>query len=272
MSKKKMTNKHLPVNLCVFDTSKGHFGRTDIYRRTIEDLAAQINLAQFAALFVHIKVGPGEEEVYVEQEKFYLALGFAVIRSDAAWSHHSVTHQNEYARDLIRVYGDPAVQKTPYCLHLESDWLFRSRSDWELQDAIEHSISYLAANHTVVSVRFARFYNEVDRLNGLRAKHGMDARTERERFPWSDFIRHNDNLSLNPNLFRTRDIYAATRLLKTHFAQLGQHVEMGFTHAFHHLADDGLPFAILSPSLFGVCHIGTPKGQEDSLTQLILAN
>lgn len=268
----RFTLARLPANLCVFDTSKGHFGRTDIYRRTIEDLSTQIDLEQFAALFVHIKVGPGEETVYAEQEVFYRKLGFTVIRSDAAWSHHSVSHQNEYARDLIRVYGDPAIQPTPYCLHLESDWLFRSHSDWDLQDAIQQSINYLIANHTVASVRFARFRNEVDRLNGLRVKHGMDVGTNREQFPWESFIRHNDNLSLNPNLFRTRDIYAATRLLKTHFAQLGQHVEMGFTHAFHHLADDGLPFAILDPALLSVYHIGTPVGQEDDLSKLLLAN
>lgn len=268
----RLSSAPLPVNLCVFDTSKGHFGRTDIYRRTIEDLSAQIDLERFAALFVHIKVGPGEEAVYVEQEKFYLALGFTVIRSDAAWSHHSVSHQNEYARDLIRVYGDFAVQRAPYCLHLESDWLFRSHSCWDLQDAIEKSMGYLATNHTVVSVRFARFQNEMERLNGLRAKHGMDVVAKRESFPWDSFIRHNDNLSLNPNLFRTRDIYAATRLLKTHFAQLGQHVEMGFTHAFHHLADGCLPFAILDPALFSVYHIGTPAGQEDDVSKNVLAN
>lgn len=254
----------LPISLCVFDTSKGHFGRTDIYRCTITDLAAQIPLHSFAGLFVHVKVAPGEESVFAEQDVFYRAHGFTVMTSHEPWSHFSSSHQQGYARDMIKVYGDSRVMTAPYCLHLESDWLFRPRKHSSLIDLLGKSLSYLAANHTAVGVRFPRFLNEIERLNGLRAKHGMDVRTQREEAPWGQFVRHNDNLSLNPHLMRTRDLYAATRILKANFAQLGDHVEMGFTHAFTHLADGALPWVILDPLEMSVLHIGTKDGEQDA--------
>lgn len=255
--------KPLPLNLCVFDSSKGHFGRTDIYQRTITDLEKQIPLCHFAQRFVHVKVAPGEESVFVEQEVFYRTHGFTVMRTDEPWSHFSPSHQTGYARDLVKVYGHPAVQKAPFTLHLESDWLFRPRKHSDLTDLFVQSMRYLEADHTALAVRFPRFLDEVKRLEGLNAKHGMNVRVRREEIPWGQFIRHSDNLSLNPSIFRTRDLYATTRLLKMHFGQLASHVEMGFTRAFDHLADGELPFAIIDPGQVSVLHIGTKAGEED---------
>lgn len=253
----------LPLSLLVFDTAKGHFGRTDIYQRAINDLAMKAPLGHFRNLIVHLKVAPGEEKVAAEQDAFYRALGFTVVTSHAAWQHFQPSHQQEYARDLIKVYGLPQVATTDYVLHLESDWLFEARGDRDLIGCFGFAMSYLRANPAALCVRFPRFTNEVERLNGLKAKHNLDVRTQREAEPWQSFIRHNDRLSMNPFIARSRDLYCATRLLKQHFGQFGHHVEHGFTHCLDWMADGELPYAIIDPAEAGVLHIGTKAGEED---------
>jgi len=254
----------LPLSLCVFDTSRGHWGRTDIYQRCINDLAAKVPLDIFRHRIVHIKVGGSQEEAtFAAQEAFYRNLGFTVVRSDGIWSHFQSSHQQEYARDLIKVYGREDVATSDYILHLESDWLTDLRGDGDLIDYLSRGMSYLRHVPNVLAVRFPRFTNEVERLNGLRAKHGLDVRTQPESDPWQLFIRHSDRLSMNPFIARARDMYAATRLLKQNFAQFGHHVEHGFTHCLDWMADGALPYAIFDPAEVGVLHIGTKAGEED---------
>lgn len=254
----------LSLNLCVFDTSKGHFGRTDIYQRTINSLAAQAPLKLvFKNLIAHIKVGGEKEEaVFQEQKKFYENLGFTVIRSDAEWKHFSDSHQRGYSADLVKVYGNREIQNADYTLHLESDWLFTVKSRQQLIDVFSAAINYLRKNPSAVSVRIPRFQNEIERIKGLKQKFGIDAGVYQDEIS-NKFYRTNDNLSLNPSIFRTRDLWAATRILKQNFDKLSQHVEMGFTHAFTHLADGEYPFAFFDPKIIIARHIGTESVDKD---------
>jgi hypothetical protein len=258
----------LPINLAVFDTSKGHWGRTDIYRRAISDLATKLPLNHFQNRLVHIKVGDGEERVLAEQIDFYKPLGFQIVTTKGQWSHGNVNHQVEYCRDLVNVYGLHSLMSTPFTLHLESDWGWSSNG--ELIDHVVSAMSYLNFDHQCLGVRFPRFLNEVERLGKLKEKHNLDVTVEAEScVPYSGkFYRHNDNLSLNPTIFRTRDLWTATRILKMHFDQLSSHSEMGFTKAFTFLADGAKPWAIFDPKNVSVLHWGTKEGEEDKEGQV----
>jgi hypothetical protein len=111
-------------SLVAFDTTKGHFGRTEVYQRCVDDLRIKGCLNEFRNLIVHIKIDPtpkGEEQ-FVEMSSFYRALGFIVISTRGEWKHESQSMQSEYSKDLIRVYGDEIVPFGQYILHYESDW------------------------------------------------------------------------------------------------------------------------------------------------------
>lgn len=257
----------IPLNLCVFDSTKGHFDRTEIYRDTINSLGNQIPLVMFANRYVHIKVDPNREDETKRLDEvvdFYSSKGFSTIISYGSWHHFSDSHQKSYCADLIKMYSSIVEQKIPYTLHLESDWKFFPR-DQSLVDHLERGMRYLDVSPTILSVRVPRFCNELDRLEGLKKKHNMDVWTapeERQSFA-GRFYRHNDNISLNPNIFRTRDLWAATRTLELNFNRFGFHAEMGFTHCLRWLSPDKLPYSIYNPSEFNCLHIGTKPGEED---------
>lgn len=262
----------LPISLAVFDNSKGHFSRTDIYKTTITDLASKIPLELFKNLVCHIKVAPGEEAVFSKQQQFYKSLGFDVLHSVESWKHFSPEHQKGYSRDIIKVFEQEKLLLTPYVLWLESDWLFSPNSGKTLADYIGQAMAYLEKNPRVLSVRFPRFCDEPDRLSKLKQKHNLDVTVQREIEPWSKFWRHNDSFSCNPNICRSRDLYAATRILKMNFDTYSQHIEMGFTKCLAWLADGQLPYSIFDPGEVNVAHIGTRHGEEDPVGVSIYAN
>lgn len=260
----------LPLNLCVFDTAKGHFGRTSIYQRTIDGLLNQIPLDLFANRYVHLQVAPDREDeaprATNEMVPYYTQRRFQTRVTEGSWRHFDDSHQRAYGRGLITMYTQMVDQRVPYVLHLESDWLFDGRGQ-PLIDHLERGLRYLDASPTVLSLRIPRFVNEVARLAGVRAKHGIDVDVAPEtRAPFENaFYRHSDNLSLNPSLYRTRDLYAATRMLDLHFDRFGYHVEMGFTHCLRWLSPDRLPYAIYNPDQVNCLHIGTREGEEDTV-------
>lgn len=251
----------LSLALCVFDTTKQHFGRKDIYRDALTSLFSQIPPEAFATRLVHIKASPNEEEQFARQEAFYLSLGFTVLRTDGEWRHHDEqgqnSHQRGYSADLIKVYGHPSVLACDYVWHFESDWKIDTKGE-QLIDRLVEGISALRANPRLVGIRFPRFLNEEARLNNLKRKHNLDVRTERR----GHFIYHCDNLSLNPGLFRAYGMYLATRLLRQN-PQYQQHVEHGFTHCLSWMSDGDLPWAIYDPARVSALHIGTKEGEED---------
>lgn len=255
----------LPLALCVFDTTKQHFGRKDIFRRAITDLAAKIPLECFKTRLVHIKASSDSEAQLAEQETFYRSLGFEVLVTPGDWRHHDEgpgganSHQRGYSADLIRVYGHPSVLTCDYVLHLESDWLFDTKGE-QLIDRLSEGLAHLATHPRLVGIRFPRFLNEVDRLNNLMRKHGLNVRTERR----GDFTYHNDNLSLNPGLFRAYSMFLATRLMKQNPA-LQEHVEHVFTHALSWMSDGDLPWAIYDPARVSVLHIGVRTPEEEDV-------
>lgn len=259
----------LPLALCVFDSTRGHFGRHDIYKRTITDLTSKIPLECFKVKVVHVKISPGEESIFEEQRQFYTQHGFEVLRTEGSWKHFDEggqnSHQRGYSKDLITVYGHPSVLSCDYILHLESDWTWSLNGGEQLIDLVSLGLAYLASTPTLIGVRFPRFTNEVARLNNLEKKHGLHVWTQQEtRNPFSSFTLHNDRISLNPILGRSRDWYMATRLMKRDFERLGNHVEHQYGEILRMLADGALPWAIYDPTRVSILHGGTKEGEEDA--------
>lgn len=255
----------IPITFSLFTSTKGHFGKST-FTRTLDSFSQSLPLSEYAARIAHIKVSPGEQSIADEMRYNLERRGFRVLMTEGAWSHGDATnsHQLGYLADMLKVYGDNGI-RTPYVLHVEDDFLVRCYSGTYIQQ-LQIALNLLEEQSDLMQVRICRFSDELDRINGLRAKHGIDGRAE-----WFDknHFRHND-LSLHPSIFRARDIRAAVLLtLKTN---LPKHVEMGMSHAFKLNSQSPLPFACLNPYYIRVGHIGcATEAEQDDLSQPLLA-
>ena len=93
----------------------------------------------------------------------------------------------------------------------------------------------------------------------MKAKHGIDGKID---WRYKHAFVSND-LSLNPSIFRGRDLKNALTLYMRDLDKLPVHVEMGFSHALKYFSSDPLPFAVLHPELVKAAHIGSKLGEED---------
>jgi hypothetical protein len=264
----------MSISLVIFDSARQHWGRHDIYQKTLLDLASKDVLDSFANLLVHIKVDPfqeGElERCKTEMVPFYEDFGFKVEVTTGVWNHGAESHQIEYSKDLIKMYSNEI--NSDYVLHLESDWLFDPKQGARLEDIISLGCAYLYSRPSIMSLRFPRFQDEVQRIENLQVKYPdsmAHVRVTEDEFTSLDgttntFYCHNDNLSLNPCIMRSRDMFWATRML-INYTELQKHVEMGFSRllAYPASVNKEYPYAIFDPQDVTVLHIGTPEGQED---------
>lgn len=258
----------LDLNLCVFTSSKGHFGRVDIYKQTFNDLFNKIPYQLFSNRYVHIKRSSGQDDVFNEQVNFFKQFKFEILDTYGDWSHFG-NHQVEYSKDIIKMY-DYVNHNSQYSLHLEDDWIFNCYSGLQLHDYFGKCFRYLSLRKDILCVRFPRFIDEPNRLNGLMAKHGMNVQCVNDNTEKSFFI-HNDNLSLNPVIFRTLQIRAAARLMELN-PTLQQHVEHQFSKALNWMSKEKYFYSIIDPKEIFISHIGTKLGESDPIGTPVFAN
>lgn len=115
------------MNLCFFTTTKGHFGRKDIYKITIENLFSKIQYHYFFDRIAHIKVSPGEEEVANEMEEYLASKKFHVLKTIGEWRHNDNSHGYEYNKDIYTMFSNQMVGRDRFSLWLEDDWILNGR-------------------------------------------------------------------------------------------------------------------------------------------------
>lgn len=249
----------LPLTLALFTSTRGHFGR-DTYQDTVNDLLRQLPTG-WEALHANVKWEPGEETKRDEMKAWLEARGFTVTTPCKQWKHHDATHQEGYLEDIGLVMEQI---KTPYYLHLEDDmWL---RSEEPLERHLAEAIEILSEYPNCTQVRFARWANEADRIKGLRAKHGIDAKIAVDAH---GDMSHND-WSNNPFIARARDVNAAVRFVFS--SDVPRHSEHGLGAMMRLLGHADVPFFTPSPAKIRCRHMGTLPGEEDPLDKPLYAS
>lgn len=253
------------MNVLMMTSTKGHFDRKDIYKKTFEDFGSQTEDCMITSKIVHIKVSPGDEDLALEMEKNLYENGATkVLSTFGLWKHGDQSHHNEYIRDISRSIellcksnnDDPT-------LFLEDDWLIRSMvkestvTEWLIESAI-----LLTRKPELVQVRIPRFNNEFERINRLKFKHGINASAT--EVPNEFYFTAND-WSNNPFIARTRDMYLALCLMRKFPNSFPAHAEHGFGAAMKFLSLSNEPLAIIKPSNCRCFHMGTKIGEEDKL-------
>lgn len=256
----------IPITFCLYTSTKGHFNKST-YRDTLDSFNEALSLSSYADRVAHIKVSPGEDNIAHDMKVNLQYRGFRVFMTEGAWSHgDSVnnSHQLGYLNDMLTVYGSDSL-KTPYVLHIEDDFIIKSYSSSFIRQ-LKIALEMMDSKSDLMQVRICRFSNELERINGLYKKHGIDGKAYEVD---KDHFRHND-LSLHPSVFRTRDIRAAVLLtLKTN---IPKHVEMGMSYAFKLMSQSDVPFACLNPEVIRVGHIGcATEAERDDLSKPLIA-
>jgi hypothetical protein len=253
----------IPIHIVLFTSTQGHF-KTSRYLETLDHLSAQIPLSQFAGLIAHVKVSPDQDSVADEMVETLEKRGFEVMTTHGEWSHGK-NHGVEYVADLIRMYTWPSVVSAQYVLHLEDDWLLTPQRG-ELLDHLSQAVTLLEQQPFVHSVRFARWFNECERINDLPRKHGLNAHC----VPLNETFDLSSDFSLNPHIARARSMYHACLLMSR--ATNGQpHPEHSLGAALKFLNTTDTIFAHFKPELISARHIGCDRGLEDPLDQPIYA-
>lgn len=248
-------------------STKGHFDRNDIYEKTINDLDSHFSLSDFEQKFASIKISSGQMDHFQWMKQFLLNKDFDISAVNADWKHGEDSHQHEYIKDISRMVSLPELQKVPYTLFMEDDWLLRSqKSESKIWDWFLEAIFLLERNPNIVQVRFPRFNNEFDRINRLYAKHGIPARATR---PANEKYFTANDWSNNPFIARSRDLYTAMMLMAKNPTSFPKHAEHGFGRAMRYLSYENECLAVMDPSNIRAYHIGTKVGEEDKINETL---
>ncbi len=246
----------VPITFCLMTTTKGHFGVKDRFEQTLKSFDAALSLTEYAERLAHIKVSPDEDVRMESMTTTIKGYGFHVYRTRGVWSHGQDSHQLEYLKDALKMVSQI---KTPYVLMVEDDWAVKTYQDG-LIDYLKRGVQYLEEDPGLVQIRIPRWSNELARINGLMAKHGL----KRFATKADEYHFRHDDFSMNPALYRTRDLRAALHFVGA--TNMPKHIEHGLGEALKLVS--GYPaghFACFDPSKIRIGHLGTLPGEEDPL-------
>ncbi len=260
-----MTMMRNNLTLCLFTSTLGHFGRTDIYRQTVTSLLSQVPGDSWGAKLAHIKSSGSASEAE-EMGRWLNSQEFAVMVGEGGWKHGDQSHQTGFLADMWSLIN---WVQTPYFVLEEDDWAWQAY-DHEVEYWLHEAVTMLDEDPELVQVRIARYSNEAARIKGLKAKHGIDASVYEGRMPHS--FRHSD-YSNNPSIFRTRDFRAALRIMKLRPDAIPNHSEHGLGMALKTLSSSQTPFACFNPERIRCGHLGVARPEEaDDLSKPLLAS
>ena len=255
-----------PITVCLYTSTKGHFGKTDIYEQTVKSLFDQAPKEVWGALLANVKEGGTMADAIIGagMAQWLEAKGFTVCNPKGEWRHGDHSHQEEYIKDMMSLIS---MVKTQYILHMEDDWIIKPYINC-LEYWIHEATSILATHPEIVQVRIPRYSNELDRINGLFKKHGIDGRAQWEEsnkwFFQNDWANH-------PSIIRTRDLRAALTFVMN--TNLPKHSEHGVGAAMKLLSGAPLPFACFNPDMIRVGHLGVAHPVEaDDLSKPLMAS
>lgn len=235
------------LGIVLFTSTKGHYGRKDIYKTTVESILNQlkgiggINLS----LNAHIKWGHGEDNEADEIADYLENIGFYVMDTKGDWNHNDSSHATGYTSDIIKAFSSPYVLKSQYSLWLEDDWVLQG----DVKKFVYNSISVLNCQPNKLCVRA----NNQEPKEYTYSHNRIDSIFEQKEnyTPWGP------TFTFQPTIVRSRDVHIAYRLIRDNWEQLkNQHIELTSGIAMKTLSDDSRPFCFVDPKVCHSVHIG----------------
>ena len=116
------------INLIFFITTKGHFGRRDLYQYTIKNLRDSINLSFFNCRKLSIKKFLGDDEecnkIIKDLPEFSPAIFYNTdprINDDSPVKDYGYYLLTNYLHDICNIYSDPKLLNNEYTYIVEDD-------------------------------------------------------------------------------------------------------------------------------------------------------
>jgi len=252
------------IAICLFTSTKGHFGIVTRYRETVKSINSQAPIHDFGYAIAHIKVSDGDEEMADEMQLFLELYGFEVYRTNAEWKHHDISHQQEYLNDMYTVFSTDKVLECDHALFMEDDMILVPRKN-SLQYYMHSATKILRKEPEIISVRIPRVENEKFRIEDLRRKHSIDAVVKESGRPELYF--YGSDFSNNPHFCRPRDMRNALLLIIKNPGVFMVHSEMGLGPALKYFTLNRRPasVAVFDPSQIVARHIGSEIGEEEAI-------
>lgn len=243
----------MSLSLNLFTSTKGHFGRKDIYLITVKDLLSRANI--FYNKTAHIKRSQNDDAVFDDMHRNLSELGFNVIWTFGEWSHNNPSHAYEYTKDIVKMFNDSNVNKCEYSCFWEDDWTLRVTNGFRnsISRLLYEGIGILYENPELLSVRFNSQPYEKDKVIN---KEGYLLQAENYT-PWGP------TFTFQPTIVRTRDMKIAYNLIArnwNHFKDI--HIELASGIALKNLTTSPTPFAFFDYDLVRAIHIGAPPFEQ----------
>ena len=239
----------LPLNLVVFSTPAGHFGYKEVYKTSINHLEKKLKLLDFdlgletfGGRFAHIKVRDNENEKkhLPEMVKFFEGKNIKPIITYGNWER-GMSHQNEYLKDIAKVFSTQELHYQPYSLWFEDDSPIFIKCKSSLKDILGSSIGVLSSNLDILNVRFVR--------------EGIE--TPKTRL--NDFLWRMETFDFQPNISRTRDLYLVSKIIQDNWEYFSKlQCEMAFRIAMSQLSASENRFLGFDTDKVTSYHIGSP--------------
>lgn len=239
------------MNLIVFCTTMGH-GTRHTYSKTINSILKQADKI-ITNRILHLKTLPDQEDKANEIKDFCAKNSIQVIETKAGLVHHSVNHQvhsAEYFKDIFKVYSDSKIRKEEFSLWLEDDWIIKENGK-KFLDACNESLEFLKSNPDQLCVRF----NSAADFLKCQQDHFIadnDIFTQGKQYTqWGP------TFTFQPNISRTKEIYAAWKAAQKHLDMLGQyHCELMSGDILKNFSESDTPFSFYNPEKIYAEHIG----------------
>lgn len=233
----------LPISICLFTTTKGHWSIKTMCRDTLDHLDRQIPLSSFGARYAHIKGSPGEEGIANDMMKELKSRGFTVEITVGAWQR-GTSHQVGYLADMRKASRSPVIQSQPYMLLLEDDSPFACHGD-DLTTCLYRMTEALARDHNLVSTRFIRRNDWEGGVPVIRA--------DKDHF-------FSPNFDFQPAILRSRDYLIANKVIEDNWANLSHlQCELVMRLALDTLTRGTERHMVWLPDYAETYHLGVPE-------------
>lgn len=245
----------IPISLCLFTSTKGHWGRRTDYEVTLNHWDRQIPLDDFAVKVAHLKVSPGDGEIAVTMERELVRRGFKVLTTTTEWSR-GMSHQVAYMEDVVKMSKEPMLYRSPYILWLEDDSVAVCIK-YPLRRLLAESVRLLEGNPDHLTVRLLRA-GDLDTSPVLKHETGYF---------------YSPHFNFQPAIMRSTTFYLGALVVERnwHLAATAQ-CEMLWRLVLAPMSRSNLCHIVWHPEVAHTVHLGCPQDDyAKALKQLDLA-
>lgn len=238
------------INLIFFITTKGHFGRKDLYKYTLKNFNS-LNEQNSFDKYLSIKIFKDDES---QADKIISDFNYKTfkwynpdpnINEESPYKDYAYYLLTNYLGDIVNTYSQQELLKNEYTFIYEDDSPIIIKEN-NFKFYLDKAIQKLSEDKDLFSVHFQR----VGELNENKEKENIS------------FFTENHDYNFQNQLFRTKDMFDVANIIKSNWSILRNiHTERAVKLAidakksnFKHLS--------FMPSLAHSIHIGIQQSEE----------